>query len=148
VSCEPRTLRDGAALWRFPFVVASAVAWALGALAVLLTSIGLYGLVAFSVVQRLPEIGVRLALGATPRQVLGLITGRAARSVALGLALGFLLCLPLSWIAARLFGLSAPLDLPALAGAPLLLAAVALAAALAPARRALGVDPVASLRRE
>jgi hypothetical protein len=96
VSCEPRTLRDGAALWRFPFVVASAVAWALGALAVLLTSIGLYGLVAFSVVQRLPEIGVRLALGATPRQVLGLITGRAARSVALGLALGFLLCLPLS----------------------------------------------------
>jgi putative ABC transport system permease protein len=91
---------------------------------------------------------VRLALGATPCQVLGLITGRAAHSVALGLALGFLLCLPLSWIAARLFGLSAPLDLPALAGAPLLLAAVALAAALAPARRALGVDPVASLRGE
>jgi len=147
VLCEPKTLKELVVLQRFPFLAASVVASGLGSIAIALTTIGLYGIVAFAVVQRLREIGVRIALGATPGAVLRLLLGRAARSVALGLALGLPFCVLLCRLAARLFRLEAfdPVILP---GVPLLLAAVALTAALIPARRATGIEPAVTLRAD
>ena len=148
VVCSPRPLRALAAMQRFPFLVASVVATALGALAAALTLIGLHGIVAFAAVQRVREVGVRIALGATSGEVVRLLVGRAARSVAIGVALGMPVCLVLSRLAARYFGLRDAFDAATLAGVPVLLATVALAAALAPARRATTVDPVVSLRAD
>jgi predicted permease len=147
VLCEPKTLRELAALQRFPFLAASVVASALGSLALVLTSIGLYGVVAFAVVQRVREVGIRLALGATPLQVLRLFLERAARNVLLGLAVGLPIGALLVHFAARFFGLDA-FDPLTLIGVPLLLVVVALTAAFVPARRATLSDPMISLRVE
>jgi predicted permease len=147
VLCEPKTLKDLAALQRFPFLAASVVASALGSLAIALTSIGLYGLVAFAVVQRLREVGVRLALGATPAAVLRLLVGRAARSILVGLALGLPVCLVLCRLAARYFKLAA-FEPATLVGVPLMLAAVGLTAAWIAARPAMAVDPAVTLRAD
>ena len=147
VLCTPRTLRELAAIQRFPFLAGSVVALALGSLAVVLTAIGLYGIVAFSVVQRVREIGVRMAVGAKPIDVLRTLVGRAAGNVLVGLVLGLPLCVALSNLAARFFGLDA-FEPVTLLGIPLLLAAVAFIAALIPARRAMAVDPVVALRME
>jgi predicted permease len=146
VLCSPRTLREVAAVQRFPFLAASVAASGLGSLSIALTSIGLYGLVAFAVVQRLREVGVRVALGATPMDVLRLLVGRASRSVLLGLAVGLPACLALSLAAERLFTLLNAFDPVTLLGVPLLLIGVTLVAAFIPARRATLVDPAVSLR--
>lgn len=148
VLCEPKTLAELAGLQRFPFLAGSLVAAALGALALLLTALGLHGLVAFAVVRRQREMGVRIALGATSGQVLRSVASGALASVLTGAAVGLPLCWLLSLFVRRLFTLLAPFDPAVLLGAPVLLAAVALLAALLPARRALRADPVLSLRAE
>jgi hypothetical protein len=119
-----------------------------GVFALLLAALGIYGVTACTVSRRTSEIGVRLALGATPAGVLRLFLRRAAKTVALGLALG----LAGSAIAARslsslLFGVT-PLDPLTIGVVSLLLAGVALLAALVPARRASRIDPLTSLRAE
>jgi predicted permease len=118
------------------------------ALALLLASIGIYGLLSQRVAQMTPEIGVRLALGAGPRDVVNMIVWRGMRLVVIGSAAGLALSFVLSRLmASLLFGVSAG-DPLTLAGVPILLATVALVACYVPARRAAGVDPTVALRYE
>jgi predicted permease len=119
-----------------------------GVLGLLLACVGLYGLLAYSVVRRTREIGVRLALGAQRNSVLWLIARGALRLVATGLAIG----LPAAWlmsgmVKSMLFGLT-PTDPLTLTGAAVLLALAGLAAGCIPARRAASVDPMTALRHE
>jgi len=146
--CEPITLREIAALLRFPFVAASGVSSGVGALALVMTCIGLYGVVAFAVVQRTREIGIRMALGATPLSVLRSIVAGSVLRVALGIALGIPVCFAFSKIAASALYVVETFDTVAFAATPLLLAVVALGAAYVPARRAIRIDPIAALRQD
>ena len=123
----------------------------LGVLAVLalaLASVGLYSLVAFGVSRRRQEIGVRMALGAASTDILRLILAEGARMAAAGVAAGALLAIAgTRALGSLLFGVS-PLDLPTLAAAAILLAAVAVAASYLPARSAARTDPMLALRAE
>jgi putative ABC transport system permease protein len=117
-----------------------------GALALLLAAIGLYGITAYAVVRRRAEIGIRLALGATPGAVVRGVLSQTGAVVIAGIALGGLA----SWWASRfvsslLFGL-APTDPATIAGAMLVLAAVSAIAGWIPARRAATIEPAEALR--
>lgn len=126
-------------------------AWLLGLFAgmgLLLAAIGLYGVVSFLVTQRTREIGIRMAIGATPGEVMRLVLGHAARWTLGGAALGVVA----SWFAARwleamLFQVSAR-DPLILAVAVTALCCIAMAAAWGPARQAAKVDPMQALRQE
>jgi predicted permease len=125
--------------------------WLLGifaGVAVLLASIGIYGAVAYSVDQRTGEIGVRMALGAQTRDVLGLIVGQGMRPVVIGLAIGIVSAFALGrLLTSQLYEVSS--HNPALlAASTVFLAAIALVACLVPARRAAHVDPIQALRTE
>ncbi|HEV8702064.1 MAG TPA: ABC transporter permease [Candidatus Polarisedimenticolia bacterium] len=119
-----------------------------GLLAALLASIGLYGMMAYSVARRTSEIGLRMALGASARHVRGLVLREAMTMAAIGLSIG----LPAAFAAGRLarsllFGVE-PGDPLLLAAAGLLLIGVMLLASYVPARRATRIDPMAALRSE
>jgi predicted permease len=126
----------------------AALASALGALTLFLACIGIYGLMAYAVSRRTTEIGVRLAVGARPSSIVGMVLAEAGRIVAIGAGLG----LGAGFFAARylgsvLFGLR-PTEPGVLAGGVGLLVIVAAAAAFIPARRAAHIDPLAALRHE
>jgi predicted permease len=132
----------------FPQRVAALVTAVLGVVGMLLAAVGLYGIVAFVVGQRTREIGVRLALGASTRNVLRLVVGEGMRPVAAGLVLGLLLALGVTrLLRAYLFGVS-PLDAITFVGGAAVLMVVALTASYLPARRAAATDPVRALRAE
>jgi ABC-type antimicrobial peptide transport system permease subunit len=117
-------------------------------LALVLASVGIYGVMAYSVAQRTNEIGIRLALGAIPRQVLGMVLREASWLSAAGIAAGVCASLFLSrLVKSMLFGI-APYDPATLWGAILLLLTVAMAASWIPARRAARVQPMEALRRD
>ena len=119
-----------------------------GLLAVLLATVGLYGVIAYLVASRRGEIGIRLALGAQRAGVIGLILREAGRLLVLGTVLGTLVALAATRGAASLlFGLQ-PRDPVTFAAAALVLAVTAGAAALLPALRAARVDPMVALRQE
>lgn len=119
-----------------------------GALALLLASIGLYGLMAYAVTRRTREIGIRMTLGARPATVLGGVLREVLVLALVGLGLGIPCALASSrLLASTLFGLS-PHDLPTLAGVAILLLMVALVAGYLPARRASHIDPMAAVRME
>jgi predicted permease len=119
-----------------------------GALAILLATIGLYGIMAYSIARRRNEIGVRIALGAEQGRVVRMVLGEVTRVVLAGVVLGVVLSLGLTRLVATfLYGVT-PADPATLAGAVLLLATVGLAAGAVPARRAARLDPVAALREE
>jgi putative ABC transport system permease protein len=118
------------------------------ALALALACIGLYGVISYAVAQRTRELGVRLALGASRRDVLMLVFGQSGRLVIAGVAAG----MAGAWFAVRvleslLYGVEAK-DLMTFASVPVLLAIVALLAAVIPARRASRVDPIIAMRAE
>ena len=124
------------------------LAGAFGLLALTLASVGLYGLLAYTVARRTREIGIRMALGAPRRRVVGLVLNGAARLVIVGIALGVPAAWAVSrWVESMLFGVKAT-DPAAIAGAAVLLAAVAQVAAYVPAWRASHVDPLIALRHE
>ena len=119
-----------------------------GCVALALSSVGVYGVLSEGVARRIPEIGVRLALGAEPRHVMKLVLGQAVKLTGIGLAIG----VPIAFAVNRamsslIFGIVS-INLLLLAGFTLLLLLVALAAAYIPARRAMRVDPMVALRYE
>ena len=119
-----------------------------GALALILASIGIYGVLAYSVAQRTSEIGLRMALGAQPRQVLGLVLKQGMLLALVGATVGIVVALPVARMAAGLlYGVSAT-DPVTYTGITLLLLCVALLACYLPARRATRVDPLVALRYE
>jgi putative ABC transport system permease protein len=118
------------------------------ALALTLASVGLYGVIAYAVAQRTRELGVRVALGATRRQVLGLVLGHGVRLTLVGVALGAVGALALSRVMTSLLYGVKPTDPVTFLVVPLALAAVAVLASYAPARRATKVDPLVAMRAE
>lgn len=119
-----------------------------GVLALLLGAVGLYGVMAYGTVQRTREFGVRLALGARAGEVLGLVARDAVRLAGIGVGVGLAGALALTrLLESQLYGVE-PIDPIVFAGAAVLLAVVALAAALAPALRAAHTDPMQALRWE
>jgi ABC-type antimicrobial peptide transport system permease subunit len=121
---------------------------AFGVLALVLASVGIYGIMAYTVSQRTNEIGIRLALGAMPGQIRGMILSESTWITAAGLVAGVAGALALTrLIKSMLFGI-APYDPVTVTAAVLLLLGVALLASWIPARRAAGVEPMEALRHE
>jgi putative ABC transport system permease protein len=117
-------------------------------LSLLLAAMGIYGVMAYSVMQRTHEVGIRLALGAQPRDVLTLIVAQGMRLVLFGIGLGVVVSFALTHLLTTLlFGTSAR-DPLTFAAVSMLLVAVALLACYIPARRAMRVDPIVALRYE
>jgi predicted permease len=118
----------------------------LGAYALILATAGMFGVFAYVVQQRTPELGIRMALGAQPRQVTWAVMGDSARSVGAGLIAGLVCALGTSHLLTRyLYGVS-PLDPLAYGVVILTVSVAAMAASYVPARRAIRVDPIAALR--
>jgi Acidobacterial duplicated orphan permease len=126
----------------------AALTCAFGFLALALACVGIYGVMAFSVAQRRNEIGIRLALGAQPGQVCGMVLGESAFLAATGIVVGVAAALCLTrLVKSMLYGIQ-PWDPTTLTGGVLTLLIVALAASWAPARRAARVQPMETLRHE
>jgi len=118
------------------------------AVAVLLSAVGLYGLLSYIVVQRTLEIGLRIALGAPRRNVLGMILRRGLWLAGVGLAIGILCSLAMTrFVSGLLFGVK-PFDPLTFIGVSLVLLFVALVASSAPAYRAANLDPMKTLREQ
>ncbi|MGH7575113.1 MAG: ABC transporter permease, partial [Longimicrobiales bacterium] len=121
---------------------------AFGTLALSLVAVGIYGVMAFAIVQRTREIGVRMVLGASGAAVLGNVLADAVRLVLAGLVIGLLVAVPLARVLrGLLFGI-APFDITSFAAAGAAMLLVGVCAAMLPARRAAGIEPVAALRQE
>ncbi|HEV2421758.1 MAG TPA: ABC transporter permease [Candidatus Acidoferrales bacterium] len=121
---------------------------AFGGLALLLATIGMYGVISYSVAQRTQEIGIRMVLGAGPRSVFRMVLGEGTRLAVLGIAMGLAAALAVTRVMSSfLYGVRAtdPLTFTAVS---LLLLGVALLACFLPARRAMKVDPMVALRHE
>src|SRR5260370_38536006 len=117
-------------------------------LALLLAIAGMYGVMSYITTQRIPEFGLRMALGASPRNVLALVLGRAARMTLLGVALGLALAFSATRVmSSMLFGLKAT-DVLTYAGVLLAVTPIVVLAAAIPAWRSARVAPVGGLRNE
>jgi putative ABC transport system permease protein len=118
------------------------------AVAMVLAAIGIYGVIAYSVTQRTREIGIRMALGAQKRQMLGMVLRQSMLLVAIGIAIGFLVALGATRVMSTLlYGVSAN-DISIHAVVIAVLSAAAFLASYVPARRAMKVDPMVALRYE
>jgi len=118
------------------------------ALALVMAVVGLYAVMAVSVAQRTHELGIRVALGAQRRDVIGLVVGQGVKLVGIGIAIGLVGALALTRVLTTLLYEVKPTDPLTFLAAPVLLIAVAILACWAPARRAAGVDPLTALRHE
>ena len=145
-SVEPltRTLAESVARRRFTTLLLGLF----GGLALLLASVGIYGVVSYGVAQRTREIGIRTALGAGPREVLRLVFDQALRLAGVGLLVGAAGAFALTRFLSSLLFQTPALDPPTFGGVGVLVTAVVLAACAHPARRALRVSPTIALRSE
>jgi predicted permease len=143
-----RSMKEGIRDRMFEGRVYGAMFAVFGLAALLLASVGLYGVVSFSVSQRTQEVGVRMALGALPHDVLRLVLAGSARMLAIGVLFGVPAAIGLAQVLrGSLYGISAT-DPMTFIAIPLVLSGVALLASWIPARRATRVDPVVALRAE
>lgn len=148
VLARVRQIEDNIDLYRVPGRIAAALAAVLGGFALLLASVGIYGVVSYTVSRRIREIGIRVTLGARAGEVVRLMMRGAMIPVLCGALLGLLACMSVSRILSSvLYGIN-PLDPLAFAGVTLFLLGVALLASYVPARRAARVDPMDALRYE
>ena len=141
-------LDEAAGLGLVPQRLAAAVAGGVGVVGLLLTALGLYGLMAFQAVQRTREIAVRMALGATRGKVLSMMLVQGAKVAVAGSAVGMLLAGGAAiGVRGLLVGIQ-PLDAVSFVTAAVVLGVVLLAACVIPARRAAAANPAAALRSE
>jgi predicted permease len=131
-----------------PFRIVTNVALTLGLIALLLASIGLYGVMSFIVTQRTREIGIRVALGAEPHSILALFIKQGLRLISFGILLGLLGGAAVARLLALALVDLSPFDPLTFIGVALCLTVVALLATYLPVRRAMQVDPLAALRHE
>jgi predicted permease len=131
-----------------PQKAAASMAGALGLISLLLAGVGLYSVMAYAVAQRTREIGIRMALGARPRNVLAEVLGHGMALTAAGLVLGMAAALGAARLVAGLLVGVAPTDLPAFAGTAVFLCAIAFLATYIPALRATNIQPMVALRCE
>jgi putative ABC transport system permease protein len=144
VATLPEVTRQAVAWPRFTMQVVSGFA----AMAVVLAALGIYGVASLGVQRRRKEIGIRVAMGAEPRRVVGLVLREAARLALLGIGLGVVLALGASGFLGSLLYDVAPRDPWTFTILPVGLAAIALLASWIPARRATRVDPLETLSTE
>jgi len=151
---DVQTLQDHFSIVLYPFRLVGAMMAACGLMVLLLATVGIYGVISYSVAQRTREVGIRIALGASQQHILKLIVRQGMVLVSLGLVLGLVLALVLMRVAAGvaaeaglLFGVSTT-DSFTFAGVTILLMLVALLGCYLPARRATRVSPVVALRYE
>jgi predicted permease len=130
------------------FEVAAGLAGALGVLGLTLAVVGVYGVMSYSVSRRTSEIGIRMALGAQPRQVLGMICRQGVVLIASGLLVGLLAAFAIGRLVSDFLVGVTPNDPLTYIGVSALLAGVALLAGYVPAQRAMRVDPMVALRHE
>jgi len=148
VIMENKTMEEHLALLLFAPRAAALLLSVFGALALILAGVGLYGLVSYSVSRRTREVGIRISLGADSGRVARMVMGGGMKLVLVGCAIGMALSASVTWLlSGYLYGIGA-LDMITFFGIPLLLSAVALAAAWVPARRASLVNPVEALRSD
>jgi ABC-type antimicrobial peptide transport system permease subunit len=139
-----RVVADATAEWRFEMLLLGVFA----GLALVLAAVGIYGVVAYSVARRVREIGIRLALGATRSDVIGMVVRQGLTQTGLGTLAGGMGALLLArFMAGMLYGVEAT-DPVTFGGVTAVLAAAALGAACVPALRATRVEPVTALRSE
>jgi len=143
---DAKTMTEHLSFMLIPFRLGSALLSVLGLLALVLATIGLYGVVSYSAATRTREMGIRLSLGAGAGQVVALVLRGGLRLVAIGLVAGLVLAFAgARLVGGLLFGV-APTDPVTFAAVTLLLLLVGAAAALGPALRASRVDPVDTLK--
>src|SRR5580704_7739720 len=134
--------------WRVPARIVAGLSGSLGALALLLAGVGVYGVVSYAVGRRTREIGIRMTLGADGRDLMGMMLRQSMRPVLVGGAIGIAGCAAVSWVlSSLLFGISAR-DPIAFVSVPAFLVGIAMLASYIPARRATKVNPVVALRYE
>jgi len=131
-----------------PMHAAAIALGAFGVLALMLSITGIYGLSAYTVSRRARDIGIRMALGARPAQVLRFVFGRIGTLVTAGALVGLAFGIAGARVLASIVYQASSQDPIVIATAVISISLVALAAAFGPARRAIGVDPVQSLRHE
>ena len=133
---------------RFSFRVFGSMFGIFAVIALVLSAVGLYAVTAYSVSQRTQEIGVRMALGAQPQQVLWLVMGRALLQLAIGLPIGVAGAFAVGQLMQSVLAQTSGRDPVTIAGIAVVMCVVSLAACFWPARRATRLDPVAALRNE
>jgi putative ABC transport system permease protein len=143
-----RTLEERLAINYWQYAVFGSLFGSFAAIALVLASVGLYAVIAHSVSQRTQEIGVRMALGASGQNILGMVLAGGMRQLAIGLAIGLVVAVGVTRVLSSMLVQVSATDPMTFVGISLVLGGAATLGCLIPARRAMGVDPVIALRNE